>query len=91
MIERQTKTISRLLDDLLDISRISFGKIELKKKPIEISEPIKNAIEATDPLIKSQRHKLSVSLPENPIYAGREWFSFNKFEKATALIREVSV
>lgn len=68
IIVRQTKTLTRLLDDLLDISRIIRGQITLKKSPIDVFPSAKNAIEATMHLIKSQKHTFTFSPPSSPIY-----------------------
>jgi PAS domain S-box-containing protein len=68
IIVRQTKTLARLLDDLLDISRIIHGKIILKKQIIDVSSPIRTAIEAVEPFIRSQKHTFLFALPKTPIY-----------------------
>jgi PAS domain S-box-containing protein len=68
VIIRQTQTLTRLLDDLLDISRIIRGQITLKKNSIDIFPSVQNAVEATLPLIESQKHTFSFSPPSSPIY-----------------------
>ncbi len=65
---RQVKQITRLVDDLLDISRISHGKLELKKNHITLEEVINNALETAKPLIEEKGHQLSVHLPTEPIW-----------------------
>lgn len=72
VIIRQTKTLTRLLDDLLDISRIIRGQIILKKSPIDIFLSTQNAIEAALPLIESQKHTFSFSPPPSPIYVNAD-------------------
>jgi|GEM_PF-905382 len=67
VIGRQVAQMSRLLDDLLDISRITRGTIVLKKGLVEISTVIERAVETSLPLIKSRRHKLTVDLPQEPV------------------------
>ncbi len=67
-ISRQAKTLGRLLDDLLDISRIIRGKIILKRRPTALYPSIQSAIENTKPLFESQKHNLSCSFPSSPIY-----------------------
>lgn len=67
VIGRQVVQMSRLLDDLLDISRITRGTIVLKKTAVEISTVIDRAVETSLPLIKSRRHKLTVDLPQEPV------------------------
>lgn len=68
VIERQVHQMSRLVDDLLDISRISRGKIQLHKETVELSDVVNQAIETTRPLIESQQHQIHVSLPDSPVY-----------------------
>jgi PAS domain S-box-containing protein len=67
MIGRQVGQLARLVDDLLDVSRISTGKIELKKQPADLGSILHSAIETSRPHIEAARHKLSVQLPQEPI------------------------
>ena len=67
MIERQVGQLARLVDDLLDVSRITRGKIELKKERTDLASILRSAIETSRPHIEAARHKLSVRLPEEPI------------------------
>lgn len=68
MMERQLEQMVRLIDDLLDISRISLGRIKLHKERIELAESVRNAIETTRPLIEQMQHELIVDLPCEPIW-----------------------
>jgi PAS domain S-box-containing protein len=68
VIGRQVEHLARLVDDLLDVSRISRGKIELKKERLEISTIVHRAIETSRPLLDARQHKFSVHLPSEPIY-----------------------
>jgi PAS domain S-box-containing protein len=68
MIERQTMQLTHLLDDLLDVSRIASGKIELRKDRVSLAVAVANAVEALRPSIDSQEQELAVSLPEEPIH-----------------------
>jgi CheY-like chemotaxis protein len=68
MLERQVGQMVRLVDDLLDISRINRGKIELRKDRIELAPIISQAVEATRALYKSMNHELTVTLPPHSIY-----------------------
>jgi PAS domain S-box-containing protein len=68
IIERQTDQIVHLVDDLLDISRITRGKINLKKKAIELSSIIQQAVESSHDNIEAKGHQLTVSLPPGPVY-----------------------
>ncbi len=63
VIERQVNHLVRLVDDLLDVSRITRGKLELARQPIEIAEIIAKAIEMSSTLLEQQRHQLSVAVP----------------------------
>ncbi|HWE37965.1 MAG TPA: response regulator [Isosphaeraceae bacterium] len=65
--ERQARHLARLVDDLLDVSRISTGKIELRTGPVDLREAVARAAETARPLVESRRHKLTLSLPEGPL------------------------
>lgn len=67
IISRQVKHIARLVDDLLDASRISSGKITLQKRGVNLAEVIKRAIETTQPFIDKRNQYLVVDLPKNVI------------------------
>jgi signal transduction histidine kinase len=67
IIERQVAHMSRLLDDLLDISRITRGSLELKCSEVDIAEVIETGIEAAQPFLDAKHHSLAVSLPEDPV------------------------
>jgi PAS domain S-box-containing protein len=68
MLERQVGQMSRLVDELLDMSRITQGKIELRKERLELTPIIEQAIEAVRPLCTSMNHELTVTLPSGPVY-----------------------
>jgi CheY-like chemotaxis protein/two-component sensor histidine kinase len=68
MMERQMQHLIRLVDDLLDLSRISRGKIELREERIELSAAVSTALETCDPMIRQSGHELTVSLPDDPVY-----------------------
>ena len=68
MMERQVGQMVRLVDDLLDVSRISRGKIELRRTSIELASAVHQAVEVIRPQCKNMNHTLHVSLPTNPIY-----------------------
>jgi signal transduction histidine kinase/CheY-like chemotaxis protein len=67
VIERQVEHLARLIDDLMDVSRISRDKLELRKSRVVVSECVARAIEGTRHLIDRHRHHLSVSMPEEDI------------------------
>jgi signal transduction histidine kinase/ActR/RegA family two-component response regulator len=68
MMERQVAQMVRLVDDLLDMSRISRNKMELRKNAIELASVVHQAVEAARPLCASMAHELIVTLPPEPIY-----------------------
>jgi PAS domain S-box-containing protein len=65
IIERQVRHLVRLVDDLLDVSRITRGKVELRRERIEISEIVAKAIEMASPLIEQRQHNLEVDIPRH--------------------------
>ena len=67
-MERQIGQMARLVDDLLDVSRISRGKIELRRGTIELASAVNHAVEAARPLVESKGIDLTVSLPREPVY-----------------------
>ncbi|WP_235209269.1 transporter substrate-binding domain-containing protein [Methylobacter sp. BBA5.1] len=67
VISRQVEQLVRLVDDLMDVSRISRGKIELKKDLLEVAVIVQRAVETSQPLIDARRHELSVRLPSEPL------------------------
>jgi len=68
MMARQLANMKRLVDDLLEVSRVTRGELELRLERAELSAIIKSAIEASQPLITASRHCLEVALPPQPIY-----------------------
>src|SRR5205807_9450255 len=67
MLERQVQQMTRLLDDLLDVSRISQGKIKFQPEVIDFRAAIARAIEASRPFIDHRGHRLTVSVPEGEL------------------------
>jgi PAS domain S-box-containing protein len=68
VIERQVQHLVRMVDDLLDVSRVLRGKVDLHEAPASIADVVAMAVETTRPLIDAQRQDLHVSLPERPLY-----------------------
>lgn len=68
IIDRQVGHLTSLIDDLLDISRISRGLIELKKERLEIRDFIRPAVETNQPLIDSRKQQFSTMLPAEPLW-----------------------
>ncbi|MGQ0704450.1 MAG: response regulator [Gemmatimonadales bacterium] len=67
IIERQTNQLTRLVDDLLDVSRISLGKIKLQIEPLDLATVVNRAVETSRPVIDDRRHQLTVQLPAEPV------------------------
>ncbi len=63
IILRQAQHLVRLVDDLLDVSRVARGKVTITKKPIELASVVAKAVEATAPLLEQRRHQLHLSVP----------------------------
>ena len=70
VIERQVKHLVTLVDDLLDVSRLTRGKLTLQKKPVELSRVLSRAIELASPLYEQKRHQLSVDVPAEGLIVG---------------------
>ena len=68
MMDRQLSHLVRLIDDLLDVSRVSQGKIELRKEKVEVKEILNTAREASDPLIAAGKHTLTLDVENAPIW-----------------------
>jgi PAS domain S-box-containing protein len=67
VIKRQVQNLKRLVDDLLDVSRISRGKIELRKEVVELAAVVAQAVEAARPLLNDRHQELHVSIAKEPI------------------------
>jgi signal transduction histidine kinase/ActR/RegA family two-component response regulator len=68
VMERQLKQLVRLVDDLLDVSRITTGKLTINLQPVELGEVMRAAIETCSAFIEQCGHRLEVVLPERPVY-----------------------
>lgn len=68
IMERQLKQMVRLIDDLLDLSRITQGKLELRSQPMPLADAIDSAIEAVRPVLEARGHTLTVAAPDEPVY-----------------------
>jgi len=66
--ERQVNHLTRLIDELLDVSRISEGKIVLQTQPLDLLDVIAQSVETIRPFIDSRRHQLTKSIPEGALY-----------------------
>ncbi|UVW28109.1 ATP-binding protein [Massilia sp. H6] len=67
IIERQVKQLSHLIDDLLDIARVTNGKVDIKKETVDLKAIVSNAVETSLPLIEKGSHTFSMTLPDAPL------------------------
>src|SRR5262249_27693660 len=67
IMERQVTQMVCLIDDLLDVSRLSRGMIALRKESVDLTTIVTTAVEATQPLIDERRHQLTLSLADQPL------------------------
>ena len=72
IIARQVVHITRLVDDLLDISRITLGKIRLNFESVNLGVVVRQAVDGARPLMEASRHHLSVSMPQVPVHANAD-------------------
>ena len=63
MMDRQVHQMTRLMDDLLDVSRIAQGKLALRKAPLDLRQVLEQAVQMNTPLVESRNHQLSVHMP----------------------------
>ncbi len=68
MMERQLGQMVRLIDDLLDVSRITRGKLQLRRERADLASVVRSAVEGSRPLIEASGHELTVTLPPEPVY-----------------------
>jgi PAS domain S-box-containing protein len=67
VLDRQMRQMRRLVDDLLDVSRITLGRIQIVKERVDLAAAVRSAIETSRPAIETAGHKLTVTLPMRPI------------------------
>jgi CheY-like chemotaxis protein/nitrogen-specific signal transduction histidine kinase len=67
MLDRQVRHMVRLVDDLLDVSRITHGRIELQRQRLDFLDAVRGALDVTRPIIESRHQHLSVSTPDGPL------------------------
>jgi hypothetical protein len=68
MMDRQVDHLVRLVDDLLEVSRISRGTFELRRERVELATVVRNAVDTSNPLIHAAGHQLTVSMPREPLW-----------------------
>src|SRR3954471_21038805 len=67
LMDRQVQSLGRLIDDLMDVSRISRGRIELRREPIAINDALVDAVDAVRPMVDEAGHELAVLLPDRQL------------------------
>src|SRR5688572_7914321 len=67
VIDRQARHLTRLVDDLLDVSRIATGKLTLSREPTTVAAVVRQAVEASQPLLEGRQQSLVVAIPEEPL------------------------
>jgi PAS domain S-box-containing protein len=67
LIERQVNNLARLVDDLLDVSRIARGDVQLRRERIDLRDVLRRAAETAAPLLQARRHRLHLQLPADPL------------------------
>jgi PAS domain S-box-containing protein len=67
VVDRQVSHLGRLVDDLLDVNRITTGKILLKRESIELAAVLERAVESSAPLLQERKHTLDIRLPDEPL------------------------
>ena len=67
-IERQSAQLVRIIDELLDVNRIARGQLSVEKTHIDLRDVIHRAVETSRPLIDAQQHRLTLKLPDQPVY-----------------------
>lgn len=68
VIERQVAHMARLIDDLLDLSRVTHGKLELRRERVSLAAVVESALETARPLVAARRQRLELALPETPVF-----------------------
>jgi PAS domain S-box-containing protein len=68
IIDRQAQQLTRLIDDLLDVGRITSGKIHLAMRPVKLAGVLRDAMEAVAPLVQSKRHEPTLVLPDEDVW-----------------------
>jgi len=68
VVDHQVRQMGQLVDDLLEISRVTSGKVRLQKEPVDVATIVAFAIETSRPGIEAQHHRLSIALPSSPVF-----------------------
>jgi PAS domain S-box-containing protein len=68
IIKRQVNHMVRIIDDLLDVSRLNYGKLSVRKEKVDLADVLRSAIETSQPIVDRYRHRLKVTLPQQTIW-----------------------
>jgi signal transduction histidine kinase/FixJ family two-component response regulator len=68
VVDHQVRQMGQLVDELLEISRVTSGKVRLQKEPIDVATIVAYAVETSRPTIEQQHHRLSIALPPSPVF-----------------------
>ncbi|HEX2138520.1 MAG TPA: response regulator [Woeseiaceae bacterium] len=68
LLQRQLRHLKRLIDDLLDVSRITSGRVQLQRETIDLKSVIEHSMDAAQPLVAERKHEVNVDLPQEPLY-----------------------
>ena len=68
IVKRQVTHLTRMVDDLLDVSRITQGRIQLQRQPLEVGDMLAQAVESVEPLIREKRHRINRIAAPQPLY-----------------------
>jgi CheY-like chemotaxis protein len=68
VIDRQLTQVTRLVDDLLDVGRLTSGKIKLRKELVRLADVVARSVETVRPLVSARRHTLAIEQPDEPVY-----------------------
>ena len=82
---RQVTQIIHLVDDLLDVSRIAQGKINLRRTRFDLAEAIQFAIETNQPFVEQRKHRFVVSLPEEKVYLREILHEFRRYSPTSSI------
>jgi PAS domain S-box-containing protein len=67
ILERQTRHMARLVDDLLDLSRVARGLVQLRRERLDLAVVVRQAVQTSTPQVEARQHRLTVRLPEEPL------------------------
>ncbi len=67
VISRQTRNLARMVDDLLEVSRITRGKIQIRKQGVDLAQVVRQAVQGSQPLLDGRKQTVKVSLPSSPV------------------------